>query len=259
MKLEWCSSEILSPFKNLIQENALDILFHRITAIYPEASLVVENFINTEYSRFPWWSKDLEIISTLLALCDGNPLIHSVFLTKSQQCKAYIYILAEQPDKQRVQLPVIWDNMMPMWYHYNVWASNSPSLWVWGLSDSPFHTCHLLICLQSSLIHQKIIHIDKAFNSEITIDHLVNLSSMTRQKTGIHPCPQCLIQRVSIRILVNLPCTTRQNTGIHPCPQFLTQTVSITIKPMLYLECRSWQYPKIMIISDLFLIYHQTI
>ena len=153
----------------------------------------------------------------------------------------YIF-LPEQPDKQRVQLPVIWDNMMPMWYHYNVWVSNSPSMWVWWLSDSPFHTCHLLICLQSNLIHHKIIHIDKVFNSEITKDHLVNLSSMTRQKTRIHPCPQCLIQRVYIRILVNLPCTTRQNTGIHPCPQFLIQTLSFTIKPMLYLECKHWQY-----------------
>ena len=68
---------------------------------------------------------DMETLSALLALCEGNPLVTGGFPTNDQWSRILIF-LCRQLDKaveQTVEWLVIWDAMMPMWHHCNDFES----------------------------------------------------------------------------------------------------------------------------------------
>ena len=59
-----------------------------------------------ESGNHAWWCHDLEIIATLLALCEGNPLVTRV---SNVELKWFLCSQTEQSAKQTVKFPVIWD------------------------------------------------------------------------------------------------------------------------------------------------------
>ena len=76
-----------------------------------------------------WWKHAMETLSTLLVLCEGNPLVTSGFPSQmAQQCGDLLFLgcLPEQATciKQTAKLPVIWGAMTLIWHHCNVCIFN---------------------------------------------------------------------------------------------------------------------------------------
>ena len=102
----------------------------------------------------PLGNHEMEILFTLLALCQVNPMITGG-LPSWRYCGALFFIVKlEQAIEQRVKLLMIWDTWMFMWHHCNddnfilhlrcrvsVWVIKFNSIF----SDITFHISHVNI------------------------------------------------------------------------------------------------------------------
>ena len=69
-----------------------------------------------------WWHK-MEMLSALLAICEGNPLLTSGLLSQrasNADLWCFLFRMPEQCVAQTVELLVIWDAMMLIWHPCNV-------------------------------------------------------------------------------------------------------------------------------------------
>ena len=99
------------------------------------ASLVTQKSLFTvTHALFfiSWWRHDMEMLSTLLALCEGNPLVASGSPHKgsAMQKDLMFSLMLAWTSCHTVNLRVIWDAMALMWHHCN----NLSLLlnWHWG-------------------------------------------------------------------------------------------------------------------------------
>ena len=70
-----------------------------------------------------WCRLDMETISALLSLCEGNPSVIGGLpsqMTSSGGLWCFLCCQLQQAVKQTAVLPLIWDAMALMWYHCNV-------------------------------------------------------------------------------------------------------------------------------------------
>ena len=88
----------------------------------------------------PWWHPDREMISALLALCVGNPLVTSGFPSQrasNAELSLFLCWYPGQAVEQTVELQVIWGVTMLMLCHHNA------QQYLLNLTDSLncFNTC----------------------------------------------------------------------------------------------------------------------
>ena len=67
---------------------------------------------------YVWWRQDIEMLSVLLALCEGNPPVTGAFLSdNSSDVNCFLCWKPEQAAELTIQLPVFWNAVTLMWRH----------------------------------------------------------------------------------------------------------------------------------------------
>ena len=68
-----------------------------------------------------WWWYDIIMLSTLLATCDGKPLVTGRFLSQStNSISCFLCCWLEQKVQSTVELPLIWDTRTLIWCNCDV-------------------------------------------------------------------------------------------------------------------------------------------
>ena len=87
----------------------------------------IDKLINLPTKTSPescgWWPDGMDMVSTLLALCEGNPPVAGGFPTKRANIVELWYFLCskhKQAIEQTVEWPVNLDAMTLMWHHSDV-------------------------------------------------------------------------------------------------------------------------------------------
>ena len=74
--------------------------------------------IGHHISNHTWWGPDMEMLSTLLALCVWNPLVTGGFRSQgtcNMDLWCFLWCQPERAVEQTIKLPVIWEAMTLMW------------------------------------------------------------------------------------------------------------------------------------------------
>ena len=83
-----------------------------------------------------WWHHEMEMISPLLALCEGYPIATNGFPSQranNVELWCFHWCSSEQTVGQTVEVPVIWDVMTLMWSHWNVTGGNRCVVFYWNV------------------------------------------------------------------------------------------------------------------------------
>ena len=99
--------------------------------VFPLATPVVDSFCMSTPRPYPWKRYDMETLSALLSLCDGNPPFKAGLPSQRNtniQLWCYLWCEHEQTVQQTMELPVIWGAMTLIWRHCTDWVKISPSV-----------------------------------------------------------------------------------------------------------------------------------
>ena len=99
--------------------------------IFPLATPVVDSFCMSTPRAYPWKRYDMEALSALLSLCDGNPPFKAGPPSQratNVQLWCYLWCEHEKTVQQTMELPVIWGTMTLIWRHCTDWVKISPSV-----------------------------------------------------------------------------------------------------------------------------------
>ena len=103
------------------------------------------------WSGCAWWRYDMGTLSTLLALCEGNPLVTSGFPSQTASNAELFYFFffvslkllqAEEVVEQIIKLPDIWAATVLMWHHGDgIWVCEASLPYLETLSMWPISAC----------------------------------------------------------------------------------------------------------------------